>query len=450
MKHKLLFILIRFIPAIMLMSSCGGNSLVGIYDVEVNKEYSAQKTKLIEQDPELKYLIEDHMNLFVNSFFGRYDGAEIIFNEDSTGNFNGEIIWEILDDTLVVIRKSSTQWNNGAPEDISFRIKKIKGFNKIEFYYAKLFKPGTDELIKYAFTITRNKEKEQKANSKAENNSPRKSDSKLDKKINYSNNISVKGGFSIAHEKKVLFSPGNLQYQASTKTWRFAENQYDIIGMDNSNISEYYDGWIDLFGWGTSGFNGKEPYMMSTESDDYYIDDRKDIAGTNYDWGEYNAISNGGNKAGIWRTLRIGEVTYMFFGRPHHEKLWSWGCINGINGIILLPDDWEQPIGLTFIPSGKDYYKCRNVWNKNIYTVKEWTIMEGNGAIFLPVAGKRKGINVWGLDGNKDLFAVYWASTSDGERNWGADTYGVWDYSAELHDNFLCNGHSVRLVKDVE
>ncbi|MBQ5532192.1 MAG: Ig-like domain-containing protein, partial [Bacteroidales bacterium] len=29
---------------------------------------------------------------------------------------------------------------------------------------------------------------------------------------------------------KVLFSPGNLQYQASTNTWRFAEHQYDYVG----------------------------------------------------------------------------------------------------------------------------------------------------------------------------------------------------------------------------
>ena len=38
-------------------------------------------------------------------------------------------------------------------------------------------------------------------------------------------------------EKKVHFSKGNLQYQASTNTWRFAEKQYDIIGDANKNFS---------------------------------------------------------------------------------------------------------------------------------------------------------------------------------------------------------------------
>lgn len=52
-------------------------------------------------------------------------------------------------------------------------------------------------------------------------------------------------------------SPGNLQYQASTGIWRFAEHQYDYIGSGNENISTSYSGWIDLFGWGTGRYNGQ-------------------------------------------------------------------------------------------------------------------------------------------------------------------------------------------------
>lgn len=114
------------------------------------------------------------------------------------------------------------------------------------------------------------------------------------------------GAFSVSATKKVNFSQGNLQYQASTKTWRFAENQYDMIGAANSNISSTYNGWIDLFGWGTSGYNNKYPYMTSTTNADYG-DGNNDIAGTNYDWGVYNAISNGGNAKGLWRTLTTAE-----------------------------------------------------------------------------------------------------------------------------------------------
>ena len=58
---------------------------------------------------------------------------------------------------------------------------------------------------------------------------------------------SLCGFISIGEDKRIVFSKGNLQYQASTGIWRFAEKQYDIVGKDNEKISDTYDGWIDLF-----------------------------------------------------------------------------------------------------------------------------------------------------------------------------------------------------------
>ena len=71
------------------------------------------------------------------------------------------------------------------------------------------------------------------------------------------------GLFSVSATRQVRFSQGNLQYQASTNTWRFAEHQYDYVGTqtadrygnyggnvsgsDNRSISSTYSGWIDLF-----------------------------------------------------------------------------------------------------------------------------------------------------------------------------------------------------------
>ena len=40
----------------------------------------------------------------------------------------------------------------------------------------------------------------------------------------------INGLFSVSGSRQVYFSRGNLQYQASTNTWRFAEHQYDYIG----------------------------------------------------------------------------------------------------------------------------------------------------------------------------------------------------------------------------
>ena len=43
----------------------------------------------------------------------------------------------------------------------------------------------------------------------------------------------IDGFVSIGENKRVVFSQGNLQYQASTDSWRFADEQYTLIGKDN-------------------------------------------------------------------------------------------------------------------------------------------------------------------------------------------------------------------------
>ena len=102
-------------------------------------------------------------------------------------------------------------------------------------------------------------------------------------------NGALSGGFSINQNyDRVQFSKGNLQYKPSTKTFQFAERQYEYIGEGNAGISDSYNGWIDLFGWGT----GNYPAKASTDCKDYTLF---------YDWGK-NAIKNGGNASNLWRT----------------------------------------------------------------------------------------------------------------------------------------------------
>ena len=208
------------------------------------------------------------------------------------------------------------------------------------------------------------------------------------------------GKFSVSATKQVSFAMGNLQYQASTKKWRFAENQYDVIGHKNENISSTYSGWIDLFGWGTSGYNSKYPYMTSTDCSDYG-DGTNDIAGTDYDWGVYNAISNGGNKAGMWRTLTRSEWKYLFNTRTNAENLRGQATVNGQTGYILLPDGWSTPSGMTFTADPGNF-------TTNSYSAAEWSRMEAAGALFLPCAGYRNGTDVDRVGSYGD----YWSSTA--------------------------------------
>ena len=135
------------------------------------------------------------------------------------------------------------------------------------------------------------------------------------------------GLFTVASGRQVHFSKGNLQFTTTGQhavvggiadgTWRFAEHQYDYVGSSNSQAGENYTGWIDLFGRATSGWNSGRvcyrPYSSSTSPSDYYTGDMADYANT--DWGVYNAIENGGNAPGMWRTLTKAEWVYLFSQR---------------------------------------------------------------------------------------------------------------------------------------
>lgn len=201
------------------------------------------------------------------------------------------------------------------------------------------------------------------------------------------------GVFSVSDTQMVYFSKGNLQYQASTNTWRFAEHQYDCVGNANANISESYSGWIDLYGWATSGYNHGstcyQPWSTSTNNGSYCA--YGSITGNLFDqtgqadWG-YNAISNGGNTINTWRTLTKEEWQYVLNSRNTNTGIrYAKACVNNVNGIVLLPDDWSN-----------SYYSLdkTNVqgasYSSNVISSTKWiSVLEVHGAVFLPAGGYR-------------------------------------------------------------
>jgi hypothetical protein len=187
----------------------------------------------------------------------------------------------------------------------------------------------------------------------------------------------VGGLFSVSATKKVFISQGNLQYQASTNTWRFATHQYDLIGLDNLQASQDYSGWIDIFNYGTSGYNEKYPY-------NYYDYANCCIENTYYDWGVFNAINNGGNQNGVWRTITKEEWQYLLFNRPNASAKRSSVTVNNIPGYIILPDLWDCP-HISFIPNANNYIT-------NVYSLSQWEEMNKAGAVFLPAAGYKTSV----------------------------------------------------------
>ena len=243
------------------------------------------------------------------------------------------------------------------------------------------------------------------------------------------NPSNIAKAFSVSDSKQVTFSKGNLQYHPANNEWRFAPSQTDYIGVDNSNCSLSYYGWLDLFGWSTSATN----FGVSTSTDD------NDYSGSFVDWGT-NKIGN--DAPNTWRTLSNNEWEYLLNTRPNASSLKGVARVNGVNGLILLPDNWTCPAGVTFKSGfhsnyGVDYYAAYQT-----FTAAEWSLLESAGAVFLPAAGKRYGTIVSGVQG----YGSCWSATV--LNSYAGYLYFISD-AAGMSYNYRYYGHSIRLVKDL-
>ena len=222
----------------------------------------------------------------------------------------------------------------------------------------------------------------------------------------------AKGVFSVGSYKKVYFAKGNLQYQASTGNWQFANNQWDFIGTttadekgnyggtvsgsDNRYASSTYSGWVDLFIWGN--------------------------------WGSY------GRNEG-WEVPNRDEWVYLFNGRPGASGKRGCAKVNGVPGIVVLPDDWSQPNGVSFSSSMS--------YSSNVYDLASWSKMEEAGAVFLPAAGRLTDGKVYRAGSDCD----YWSASSISSTHaYNVDltngkSFNPQDSSPRTH------GFAVRLIK---
>ncbi len=269
----------------------------------------------------------------------------------------------------------------------------------------------------------------------------------------------IPGRFTInAGGDKVYFSQGNLQatYDGSAWSWAFATNQWDFIGGRSSGGSETQTGnnfisgngtmstagTVDLFGW-----VGETSTILTSDPAKYGISN----SNTHSDYGvsvTEKLMSDWGNIMGSgWRTLSSAEWNYLFTSRTDANQKFGFGSINGVNGLIILPDSWTLPAGLTFT-AGK------SAWG-NGYTTDEWSLMETAGAVFLPAAGGRlknaSGPYLYDIAES----GIYWSSSPKADnvnyamRLWFCVHEGS-PYLVPQDYNDRYNGYSVRLVRDAE
>ena len=253
--------------------------------------------------------------------------------------------------------------------------------------------------------------------------------------------------FSIAADKQVYFSPGNLWYQASSSTFKFSEHQYDIVGKDANEaaftafISDNptsYTGWTDLFEWGSSGAGiaGIEypPYTRIFPDGLQTALHVPAMTGqyAELDWGVHNPISNGGNQPDQWRTLTWPEWNYLLHSRSGAPSKRAPARVNGIAGMILFPDTWNpgsMPNGITL-----NYTNSQNssdTYGTNTYTALEFSQLEALGAVFLPSTGtcypayssdtapSWDGVDGSNAAGSGTIYVAYYTATAYSE---GSDT----------------------------
>ena len=245
---------------------------------------------------------------------------------------------------------------------------------------------------------------------------------------------------NIGENQKAYLSPGNLQYQASTATWRFAEHQWDYVGdatngtvyvgevkSNNALIASDYTGWIDLFGWGTWG-EGKDPWKSVADDANY----------DQYRWStDFTGTLANHND---WFTPEKSEWNYLF-----ENNTYGMATVNGVNGVIVLP-----------VNSGLTINTDHNSYSNNEISESVWNSTYGpKGVTFLPAAGYRdlKEANVvinWISEGH------YWSKTIY-DNGWGYQNLarimlfkGESGVSLDFGNKYCETGLSVRLVRNAE
>ena len=272
----------------------------------------------------------------------------------------------------------------------------------------------------------------------------------------------IAADFTVAQDKTVKFSKGNLQYDKDTDKFSFMEHQYSTVETTGQNVGDNYvsQNIVSLFGWGTSGWdNGNyfyQPYNTSNSYSSPYIFSigygygptdgstyTYSLTGTyaNADWGVYNRqdnqkkIEGGGNHA--WRVLTKKEWVHVFNERSTTSgHRYAKATVCDMAGVILLPDNWSD-----------DKYSLNNynttgaAFTDNTINSSGWATLEAAGCVFLPAAGYRGGTSVSSVGS----YGYYWSSTyyDSGFANYVSFRSDFVDPSSSYN---RYRGYSVRLV----
>lgn len=240
------------------------------------------------------------------------------------------------------------------------------------------------------------------------------------------------GKFSVAANKQVYFSKGNLNGWRYEDDWSLAATQYTMKGNANMTDSGYPADEVDLFAWST-------PQDYYGTAFGYGDDDESVVArfqGPFVEWGKSEGVTS--LMGSGWQTPANTEWRYLLDERPNAAGLKALATVAGTRGLVLLPDAWKAPSDVTVADGGT-------------YTDEQWTSLENAGAVFLPAAGKfNDGLS---LD-DVGTVGCYWSSTLSDQKtpNSVNEAYAM-SFSTSVKPAGLISrrtGAAVRLVMAAE
>ena len=231
---------------------------------------------------------------------------------------------------------------------------------------------------------------------------------------------------------------GEDEYVEVTQEEYYYELEHNIdnikdnyVGYDASSCyTSSFNGWIDLFGWGT----GNNPLNISTDNQEYP---------SFYDWGN-NVYVDGLT----WRTLTGPEWFYVFRTRTTTSDMrFVKAVVADMPGVILFPDEWDADT-YTSLTHVNDYEVVE--FDVNVISESVWnTTFESNGAIFLPAAGSREATDIEDIAESGFYWTSSYTNMPDPPYN-QADLCRIVEKAVNpCGSSHRSNGYSVRLVSDV-
>ncbi len=222
----------------------------------------------------------------------------------------------------------------------------------------------------------------------------------------------IDAAYTVASGTTVKFAQGNL-VAVSDGVYGFDANQYDVH-TDVPTISSGYPRYY--FTWSEIASSSDNPVSFT-------------IGGSTYKTLTYAQ----------WRyVLGLDGIARGGTSVSASGHFYAKAVVNGINGLILLPDNWSDSYyTLSY------YNTTTSAFTGNTITSDQWATLESKGCVFLPMAGTSNGYSV----SNAATVSRYWSCTVRDDSNAFYLGFNSSRVSMTDLEGNKTNGRSVRLVR---